>query len=367
MILRRILVGFLVFFALGAGTIYWLTRPPENLTVVSWGDAYQQAQTVAFFHPFVDLTEIDLDGAIYGGGLAEIRAQTEAGAVDWDVVDFDLTEAALACREGLLEPIDPASLPPGADGTPAIEDFVAGAIGPCWVGTVVYSQVVVVTPGAFPEAPQAAADFFDTERFPGMRALRDGGPEFNLPFALLADGVPADEVYRLLQTEDGIARAFAMLDSLAENILWWRRPNEAIDLITSGQAVMTTALNGRAFDAALADPALQIIWDRQLYSLDVFGIPRGTPQLARAREFIAFATTTEPLANMASRVPYGAARRSAAAIVGTNPMTGTEMRPLLPTSPENFSNALPNDPDWWAEHGAPLRARWDTWRAGQRP
>jgi putative spermidine/putrescine transport system substrate-binding protein len=365
--LKRWLTGIAVVTLGLLGTLYWLTRPPENLTVVSWGDAYQQAQTVAFFHPFVDRTGINLDGAIYGGGLAEIRTQVEAGAVDWDVVDFDLAEAALACRKGLLESIDPASLPPGADGTPANDDFVAGAIGPCWVGTLVYSQVVMVAPGVFAEAPQAAADFFDVARFPGMRALRDGGPEFNLPFALLADGVAAVEVYRLLETEEGITRAFAKLDSISESILWWRRPNEAVDLITSGQAVMTTALNGRAFDAARADSAIGIIWDGQLYSLDVFGIPRGTPQLERAREFIAFATMTEPLAGMASRVPYGAARASAAATVGPNPMTGEEVRPLLPTSPENFGNALLNDPDWWADHGAPLRARWDTWRAGQRP
>jgi putative spermidine/putrescine transport system substrate-binding protein len=361
--LRRWLTGILVVVAVIAGTLYWLTRPPENLTVASWGDAYQQAQTVSFFHPFVDKTSIDLDGAIYGGGLAEIRQQIEAGNVEWDVVDFDLADAAAACREGLLEPIDALALPAGANGEAATDDFVPGAIGPCWVGTVVYSQMIVVAPNNFAEAPRAVADFFDLERFPGGRGLRDAGPEYTLPFALLADGVAPAEVYAFLEMEAGAARAFAKLDGIKDAIVWWRRPNEAIDMLSRGDTVMTTALNGRAFDAVLANAELSLIFDGQLYGLDVFGIPLGSPAKERALEFIAFASSTEPLAHMASRVPYGPARRSASALVGANPISGVEMLPLLPTAAANFTNAVLIDPEWWTQNGAPLRARWDAWRA----
>ena len=56
---------------------------------------------------------------------------------------------------------------------------------------------------------QSAADFFDLETYPGMRAMRDAGPEYNLPFALLADGARPEDVDPLLETMDGAARAFA--------------------------------------------------------------------------------------------------------------------------------------------------------------
>ena len=343
----------------------------ENLTVVSWGDAYQQAQTVAFFHPFVDRTGIDLDGTIYGGGLDEIRNQVASGEVLWDVIDLDLADAFAACDEGLLEMLDPAMLPEGANGEDAATDFVPGAVGSCWVGTVVYSQIIVYAPnalsdalaGALNDAPQSAEDFFDLETFPGTRALRDSGPEYNLPFALLADGIAPSEIYRLLETEEGIARAFAKLDSLKDMLLWWRRPNEPIDMLARGDAVMSTALNGRAFEAQTQNADIAALWDGQLYGLDVFGVLKGTPALERAMEFVAFASSPLPLAHMASRVPYGPARLSASALVENNPITGIPMPPFLPTAPENFQNALLIDPEWWAENGAPLRATWDAWRA----
>jgi putative spermidine/putrescine transport system substrate-binding protein len=336
----------------------------ENLTVVSWGDSYQQAQTVALFHPFVDRTDIDLDATIYGGGLDEIRAQVVSGVVEWDVVDLDITDAVNACSAGLLEEIDPAMLPAGADGETALNDFVPGAVGPCWVGTVVYSQLVVYSPDALAAAPQSAADFFDLENFPGMRALRDAGPEYNIPFALIADGATADEVYAILQTEAGLDRAFAKLDSIKESLLWWRRPNEPIDMLAEGAVAMSTALNGRAFDAETAGADIAALWDGQLYGLDVLGIPKGTPARARALEFVAFASASAPLGQMSSRVPYGPARRSALDYVIDNPITGMEMRPFLPTTPENFRNALYVDQAWWTEHGDPIRARWDAWRRG---
>lgn len=334
----------------------------ENLTVVSWGEAYQQAQTVAFFHPFDDDADVDVDGVIYGGGLDEIRAQVESGEVTWDVVDLDITDAVTACNEGLLEPIDPTLLPAGADGKAALEDFVPGAIGPCWVGTVVYSQIVAFAPDRFEAGPQSAADFFDLESFPGMRALRDAGPAYNLPFALIADGAAPDEIYSLLQTEEGLSRAFAKLDSIEGSILWWRRPNEPVDMLRSGEASMATALNGRVFDAETGEGDVAALWDGQIYGFDVFGIPRGTPARERALEFVAFASSTRPLAAMSSRVPYGPARRSAIDYLTDNPLTGMEMRPFLPTTPQNFEAAIYLDHVWWEQHGGPIRIRWDAWR-----
>lgn len=366
-IIRALLgLGVVVLGAAGwIGTLImfpeWYAR--ENLTVVSWGDAYQQAQTVAFFHPFVDRTDIDLDGTIYGGGLGEIRNQVESGEVLWDVVDLDLTDAVTACDEGLLEPIDPAILPSGLNGEDPASDYVPGAVGRCWVGTVVYSQTAVYAPSALVDAPQTAADFFDLVTFPGMRALRDTGPEYNLPFALLGDGIQASDVYPQLETEEGIARAFAKLDSIKYFLHWWRQPNEPIEMLARGEVVMATALNGRAYDAQISGADIATLWDGQLYGLDVFGVPRGTPARERALEFIAFSTSSEPLSDMSSRVPYGPARLSASALVGPNPITGEAMHPHLPTAQGNFDNALLIDPAWWAEAGAPLRPRWDTWRA----
>ena len=90
----------------------------------------------------------------------------------------------------LLVEIDPTTLPPAPDGTPATEDFLDGAILPCAISSIVWSTVYAYDDSKFPGAkPSSIADFFDTKKFPGKRGLRKN-PKPNLEFALIADGVP---------------------------------------------------------------------------------------------------------------------------------------------------------------------------------
>lgn len=358
----RWLAVLLVVLAVAGGGLYWLTLPPERLTVVSWGDAYGRAQTIALFHPFTDKTGVDVNIANYGGGLKEIAAQVKSGAVEWDVVDLEIEDAAAACREGLLEPLTGIALPPGINGIRAQNDFVPGALGPCWVGSVVYSQVIAFPNERFAAArPTTLIDFFDLTRFPGPRGLRDNGPKYNLELALMADGVPFWQVYSVLGTQRGQDRAFAKLDTIKSAIRWWKRTTEPSDMLAQGTVAMTTALNARIFSIDIV-PKLGTIWDGQLYQLDVFGVPKGTRKLSRALEFIRFATGSQPLAEEARLLPYGPARRSSLPLVGRNPETNAEMRPHLPTAPRNFTRALAVDPDWWATRGAALETRWAEWR-----
>jgi putative spermidine/putrescine transport system substrate-binding protein len=358
----RWLILVLVGFAGAGGVLYWLARPPETLTVVSWGDAYGRAQTIALFHPYTDKSGVDVTVKNYGGGLKEIAAQVHSGDVEWDVVDLELEDAVSACHQGLLERLDGIELPPGVNGSGARNDFVPGAIGPCWVGSAVYSQVVAFDNERFEGAkPKTLSDFFDLVRFPGPRGLKDNGPKYNLEMALIADGVAPWRLYSTLATKGGLDRAFAKLDSIKSAIVWWRRTNEAADMLARGEVAMTTALNSRVFTVA-AEPKIRIIWDGQLYQLDVFGIPKGSSKKRRALDFIRFATGPVPLAEEARWLPYGPARRSAIRLVGRNPETQEEMRKHLPTAPENFARALAIDPDWWAQNGAEAEARWAAWR-----
>ena len=361
----RWLVVLVAVMVSTGGFLYWKTLPPESITVVSWGDAYGRAQTVALFHPYTDKSGVDVTVKNYGGGLKEIAAQVQAGDVDWDVVDLELEDAASACRQGLLERLDGIiQLPPGIDGSRAARDFVQGALGPCWVGSVVYSQVVAFDSLRFQgDKPSTVADFFNLAKFPGPRGLKDSGPKFNLELALIADGVPPWRVYPALATKGGLDRAFAKLDTIKDSIVWWRRAAEPSEMLARGEVAMTTSLNSRVFSIA-AEPRIRTIWDGQLYQLDVFGIPKGSRKKERALDFIAFATGPAPLAEEARWLPYGPARQSALRLVGRNPETQEEMRKHLPTAPQNFRRALAVDPDWWNQRGAEAEARWAEWRAG---
>ena len=99
--------------------------------------------------------------------------------------------------------------------------------------------------------PQSWADFFDTEKFPGKRALRKG-PRQALEFALMADGVPLDQIYATLATPEGVDRAFKKLDSIRTTRLVGGRRSAAAAL-GSGEVVMTSAYNGRITAANKTD------------------------------------------------------------------------------------------------------------------
>jgi putative spermidine/putrescine transport system substrate-binding protein len=348
---RRVLFLMALLLIALIGLLYFQTRPAPVLIVMTWPGAYGRAQASAQMRPYGAEKNIDVRPAIWDGDLADITAMVTKRQFKADVIDLELPMAVQACNQGLLEKIDPAILPPGADGTPAARDFVAGAIGPCSVGGMVYSQVIVFSP-KLKRAPGTLADFFDTKKFPGKRALSRTSAKFNLEMALLADGVAPGDIYKTLDTPEGLDRAFAKLTALKP--IWAHDSVGAPGWLTNGQAVMATALNGDV----PASFAPRTIWDHQLYELDVLGIPAGDPNRKAALDYIAYATGSAPLAGVASWVAYGPARHSSLALVKNNPETGAAMRSLLPTAPENFRHAFAIDNGWWLAHGAAIAPRW---------
>ena len=107
------------------------------------------------------------------------------------------------------------TLPAGADGTPATEDFLEGTLYECAVANIVWSTIFAYDKSKMKDGPTKMADFFDLKKFPGKRGLRKGA-KVNLEFALMADGVAAKDVYEVLATPEGVDRAFKKLDTIKE-------------------------------------------------------------------------------------------------------------------------------------------------------
>jgi len=155
-----------------------------------------------------------------------------------------------------------------------------------------------------------------------------------------------------------VDRALKKLDSIRGSIVWWSRSSEPAAMLEDGRAAFATILNGDIYDAAIHHRGLGTIWDRQLYELDVFGIPKGDPKRDMAMDFVRFATSAPSLAGVANWVPYGPARHSALALVGKNPELGIAMHPFLPTAPEHFATAFAIDDAWWQSQGGRIAPRW---------
>ena len=350
---------FLTSLAVTAGMV--IGASAQEVTVMSWGGAYTKSQVEAYHKPFTAETGIKINSVDADNPAKPIKAQVEAGNVSVDVADVERADALRLCDEGLVEPIDSSQLPAAPDGTPAVDDFIEGGIEDCGVASIIWSTIVAYNKDAVSTTPTTIADFFDLDKIPGKRGLRKD-PKANLEMALMGDGVPADEVYDLLETDAGVKRALAKLDTLKGNIVWWEAGAQPPQLLADKEVVMSTAYNGRIFNAAVGEgQPLEIVWDGQILDFDLFVIPRGAPNKDGALKFIEFATGTKPLADQATWISYGPARRSSADLVGKYHDGVTDMAPHMPTAPKNLENALVNDHEFWADQNTELNERFNAW------
>ena len=349
--------------ALGVSAAQAESHTSGEITMMSWGGAYGESQTEAYIKPYnaqggAQVKMVDSDNP-----AVPLKAMVESGNVNVDIVDIEEPDAIRACDEGLLEEIDVADFPAGEDGTPATEDFLESSYGDCFVPTIVFSHIYAYDSSKFEDGPKTIADFFDTENFPGKRGLRKSASP-NLEMALAADGVPAAEVYDVLATPEGVDRAFAKLDTIKGDIVWWEAGAQPPQLLADGEVALTTAYNGRIFNA-MADEGkpFETVWDGQALYYDVLGIPKGAPNKDAAMEFLKFATDTQRLADQAKYISYGPARKSSAPKVGMFKDGKTEMAPHMPTNPDNLTNAINVDPEFLADNQVQLEERFQTWLA----
>ncbi len=333
------------------------STPGRDLAVVSWGGSYTRSQMLAYVKPFRAESGKWVRMETYNGGLKEIREQVESANITWDVVDFELADLIKGCREGLLEKIDHSRLPAGADGTPASEDFISGAFTDCGVGQVIWATVVGYdTTKVGKKPPTKLADFFDVKAYPGKRGLRRD-PRIVLEWALMADGVSPDKVYSTLESDDGLKRAFSVLNRIRRHIVWWQTGTEPVSLLESGDVVMTSVWNGRMYRPIVEQSkSFSILWDGQIWDIDSWGIVKGTDNLNESLAFVRFATDTKQLAEQTKYIPYGPARKSSMALVGE------KVKAMLPTA--HMANALPTNAQWWATHHAELSEKFERWYRG---
>jgi putative spermidine/putrescine transport system substrate-binding protein len=356
-----LLLAILAIWAAGFLLYVWKSAGGRPLTVATWAGAYGHAQISAQISPFARMSGADVRIAIYDGGTHDIARQESAKSYDWDVIDMELPDAVAACRAGLLERVDAARLPPSPMGTPAQRDFLPGAIGPCWVADAVYSRLIAFDRRRFGSMPpKTLADVFDLKKFPGPRALSHSA-KYNLEMALLADGVKPAEVYAVLATPAGLARALAKLETIRTALVWPEPGETPAKLLTNGRAAFAAVLNGELLDAMQSETPFGTIWDGQLYEFDVLAVPRGNPRRNQAFDFLRYATNAPALGRLASWVPYGPARLSARRLVGPNPDLKMALTPFQPPTGNRLATALAVDDDWWQRHGTAAEAAWQAW------
>ena len=321
-----------------------------QVAVTSWGGTLQPVQREVYFQPFSKATGIRVIEDEWGAEMAKLRAMVQSGASSSDMVGIGSTGLEIGCSEGLLLPIDYAKL----GGT---ERFIPGSTHECGVPTSTGGAVIAYNADKFgANPPRAAKDFFDVARFPGARALR-ARPNYTLELALLADGVPVPDLYKVLGTEEGLARAFRKLDTIKPYVkVWFTAWAEAIQLLVDGEVVMILNGNARVTAAAEKDKKnLVIIWDNMGYDYDYWALVKGGKNTAEAMKLITFASQDGPMTEFIKRYQYGPALNT---VVAAMP---AEMARTMPSSTANMATAYRVSAAFWSDHLDDYVVRFNAW------
>lgn len=317
----------------------------ETVTFASYGGAYQEGIRKAILDYLPEAHGMKVVDHVLSGGIRDIRTQVNAGAVHVDVAELYGGLCDIAAREGLTVKLDYSQIP-NASGIPEHlrDDY--------WIGFTAYTTVLAWNTDVYGDKePFNWVDFFDVEKFPGTRSVGGTSPQTFLELALIADGVPRDEVYPI-----DIDRAMKKLTSIKDDIaVMWTSGAQATQLATS-QEVDMIALWAARIDAAINDGApYKYTLQDAVMDVECLVVPKGSPNPEGAMRLINHLLDPHYQANLPDYVPYGPMNQDAFSLGLISP----EKAEWVVTSTDNIAKQLITDKEWWGANQEAAQTAWD--------
>ena len=317
----------------------------SSLVITSWGGSYQDAQRKAYYEPFSKEFGIKIieDSPT---SISKVMAMVKAKNITWDVVDAGAYKLGDLGNKGYLEEMDFNVID--------VRDMDPFFVSKWYVSTISWCELLGYRTDVFPgdKAPTSAVDFWDVKKFPGRRAMRDN-PIYNIPLALLADGVAKDKIYPL--TEEKIQRAFKKLDEIKPHVnVWWTQGAQPPQMLTDKEVVMATGWNGRISAVSKEGAPVAVVWDGAQMVSDAWFIPKGSKNKELAMLFIAWATFPEINWPLSQHIDYGPVNSKSLKFLD---------KQLLERMPLTYADKMIKcDFDWWSTQYQDMLERWREWK-----
>jgi putative spermidine/putrescine transport system substrate-binding protein len=322
----------------------------KTVNVSSFGGVVQEYQTRLFAQPFEAKTGIKVNIGP-NASLALAKLQNASGApAQWDIISLSGAEYYEAVAQKLIVPydysiIDPTNIVPEYKESHAVK-FALFLFVMAWDKRQIPDD----------RAPQTPAEFWDADRYKGKRSLYSGiSGGGTLEMALLADGVPLNQLYPL-----DIDRALRSLERLGRNNIVWHNTNaEPIQQLSSGAVPLANCFNGRVVAANRSGGQLGYT---PLYS-GVMGNPycviASSANKKEAFEYINYMLNTpKAAAEYMELTNYAVPNTEALKLVSADVVD------VLPTSPKLKDKVYIKDDAWWAANLVRVTARFKEWQLG---
>lgn len=308
-----------------------------TLTILEAGGESGEYFEEGFIKPFTEKTGIKVLRE-NPTELGKLQAMVESGQSTYNLVELSSGNVHQALSKGLIQEIDWDLVDPD----PLNEE----AMLPYAVGYQYYSTIMAWNEEG--EELESWADFWDVERFPGKRSLPDF-PVFSLPIALLADGVPKEELYPL-----DIDRAFESLEKIKDHVsVWWTSGSQPPQLLMDGEVAYAATWSGRVVGN---NDNIGYTFNEGLLDLSYFVIPKGAKNLKETHALIHEMTLAENQARAAEVLPYSGPNKELTSLLPQDRLDD------FPSSEANYDKQSLNDPQWWFENSKEVEERWQLFK-----
>lgn len=324
----------------------WIPRAhaATQVLVRTPGGAYDEIRREVVYEPFRKTTGIEV--VPVAANMAKLFAMFKSGNVELDVIDTGDWPLVQFQREGALAPI-----PYGEFRYTKPEDIDPQFKREYHVGTYVYASVMAYNAGSFTLAtgPKNWAEFWDDKRFPGARMLSDlnaGAPD--LEFALLADGVPRDQLYPL-----DIERALRSMARLRPSIRkFWDSGALPAQMLADKEVALGSIWSNRAYDVIRKGAPVTVNWNEHMVLVQALGIAKGARNMDGAKKFVDYCMSPDVQRNFAMKYSAGPSNTKAHAALPKEVLetvAGGEMSRRL---------GFVQNAEWWAANRTKVAEAW---------
>ncbi len=308
----------------------------KRIVLPTYGGIYQEMIQKAFTEPFTQETGIEV---LFSGvpDFARLKAQVQTRNVEWDVFEAGGSWFPAGSKIGLFEPLDASVTEDAGLILGANRDYVPFY---SWASGIAFNGKKHK-----PEtAPKDWAEFWDTERFPGRRTLRNRA-DMCLEIALAASGVDPAQLYPL-----DVDRAFEALERIKPSVAKWAEStSQLVTLLTTDEVDFGYNNNGRVMATAGSDTPLGMSLEQTIIGHEYMGVVKGSPRKEDAMTFVAFVLRPERQAAFANLMGYMPGNPKGTELVNE------DVKKWLPDL-STGRHIIQND-DWWAENTEEMQQR----------
>lgn len=320
----------------------------SKITFASYGGETQDFQAETLQEPFTEKTGIQVENAS-PPDIGKIRPQIESGNVKWDVAStgFDILEKY--CGKYFMELPDDLIDPKAVYG-----DMADAYTNNCGIAHYTAPSIQFYNTELFADnPPDSLEDVFDTEKYPGTRIFLPYVSTGILEIALLADGVPADDLYPL-----DVDRAFEKLDTIREDSIFPDSYGELQQAYASGNVAIGFSTPSRAAYTIEDGAPYEPVWDKTVSIPEYFATLKGAPNVDGAMEYLKYTAQAEPQAAEAEKTGLPPVN------VDAKPEYSEVQKELDVNQKEHLETVISLDAEWWGKHTDEMLERFTAWKVG---